>query len=228
MLTYLSVSSRPDIAFAVHQCVLYSTNLMRIHELAVRRIVRYLQGTKDKRYILRPSSATCNLDCYVDADFAGTWDQETSDDLNSFKSRMGYVITFAGCPILWTSKLQTEVALSTTEAEYIAQSQAMWDLIPMQALLTEILLHTKIPVGSTIAHSTIFEDNKGCVELVNAPRMRPHTKHISIKYHHFRSHIKDGSIKIQWIETKSQLADIFTKPLVGVLFHNLRLQLVGW
>ena len=62
MLTYLSVSSRPDIAFAVHQCARYSTNPMRIHELAVRRIVRYLQGTKDKGYILRPTSAARNLD----------------------------------------------------------------------------------------------------------------------------------------------------------------------
>ena len=104
----------------------------------------------------------------------------------------------------------------------------MRDLIPMRALLTEISLLTKLPVGNTIAHSTIFEDNKGCVVLVNAPRMQPRTKHISIKYHHFRSHIKDGSIKIQWIDTKSQLADIFTKPLAGVLFHNLRLQLLGW
>ena len=85
MLTYLSVSSRPDFAFAIHQCAYCSTNPMRIHELAVLRIVRYLQGTKGKGYILHPTSAARNLDSYVDAHFAGMWDQETSDDPNSVK-----------------------------------------------------------------------------------------------------------------------------------------------
>jgi hypothetical protein len=104
----------------------------------------------------------------------------------------------------------------------------MRDLIPMRTLLTEIATLTKLPIGDTIAHSTVFEDNKGCVELANAPKMRPRTKHISIKYHHFRSHVARGDIKIQWISTNHQLADIFTKPLAGVLFHRLRFDLLGW
>jgi hypothetical protein len=69
MLTYLSTSTRPDIAFAVHQCARFSIAPKRIHEVAIRRIVCYLKGTQDKGYILRPSTAR-TLDCYVDADFA--------------------------------------------------------------------------------------------------------------------------------------------------------------
>jgi hypothetical protein len=134
--------------------------------------------------------------------------EETSDEPNSVKSRTSYVITFANCPVLWVSKLQTETALSTTEAEYIALSQAMRDLTPMRTLLTELASLTKLKIGDTITHSTVFEDNKGCVELANAPKMRPRTKHIAIKYHHFRSHVACGDIKIQWIDTKHQLADI--------------------
>jgi hypothetical protein len=65
---------------------------------------------------------------------------------------------------------------------------------------------TKLIVGNTIAHSTICEDNKGCVELANAPKLHPRTKHISLKYHHFHSHVATGSIKIQWIDTTHQLA----------------------
>jgi hypothetical protein len=228
MLTYLSVSSRPDIAFAVHQCARFSVDPKRIHEIAVRRIVRYLHGTRDKGYILRPASSSRTLDCYVDADFAGLWDLESSDDPNSVKSRSGYVITFATCPVLWVSKLQTEIALSTTEAEYIALSQAMRDLIPMRALLVELASVTRLRIGDTITHYTIFEDNKGCVELVQAPKMRPRTKHISIKYHHFRSHVARGDITIQWIDTKHQLADIFTKPLAAPLFTSLCRSLLGW
>jgi hypothetical protein len=124
MLTYLSMTSRPDIAFAVHQCARFSTCPRRIHEIAVRRICRYLHGTKDKGYILKPTSSR-NLNCYVDADFAGLWNAESSEEPCSVKSRTGYIITFANCPVLWSSKLQTEIALSTTEAEYIALLQAM-------------------------------------------------------------------------------------------------------
>ncbi len=87
---------------------------------------------------------------------------------------------------------------------------------------------TKLIVGSTVAHSTIFEDNKGCVELAAAPRMRSQTRHIGLKYHHFRSHVELGQLKIQWIDTKHQLADIFTKPLVASSFIPLRKSLLGW
>ncbi len=229
MLNYLATSTRPDITFAVHQCARFTTNPRHIHELAIQRIVRYLKGTSTKGIILKPSSLH-NLDCFVDADFAGTWTISTSELPSSIKSCTGYVITFAFCPVLWSSKLQSEVALSTTEAEYIALSQSTRDLIPMNGLLHELSVTTKLIVGSTVAHSTIFEDNKGCVELATAPKMRPHTRHIALKYHyhHFRSHVENGNISISWIDTKHQLADIFTKPLAASSFIPLCQALLGW
>jgi hypothetical protein len=130
--------------------------------------------------------------------------------------------------VLWSSKLQTEIALSTTDAEYIALSQATRDLIPMQSLLHELSTAIRLIVGSTTAHSTIFKDNKGCVELANAPRMRPQTRHIALKYHHFRSHVANGNLSIRWIDTKHQLADIFTKPLAASSFIPLQESLLGW
>jgi hypothetical protein len=170
MLNYLASSTRPDIAFAVHQCARFTSAPRHVHELAIWRIVHYLKATSSKGYILKPSTSR-NLDCYVDADFVGTWTSSTSEDPSSVKSRTGYIIIFASCPVLWTSKLQTEVALSTTEAEYIALSRSARDLIPLRGLLHELSQATKLIVGSTVAHSTIFEDNKGCVELANAPCM---------------------------------------------------------
>jgi len=71
------------------------------------------------------------------------------------------------------------------EAEYITLSQAMCNIIPMQTLLAKIAKLTKLKTGKTTAHSMVFEDNKGCVELVAVLKMQPHTKHIAIKYHHF-------------------------------------------
>ncbi len=227
MLNYLSTSTRPDIAFAVHQCARFSSHPKRCHEIAVRRIVRYLKGTQNKGYILRPT-ASRTLDCYVDADFAGLWSPDLAEDPISVKSRTGYVITFANCPVLWSSKLQTEIALSTTEAEYIAMSQSARDLLPMRDLLHEFAAATKLIVKDTITHSTIFENNRGCVDLANAPKLRPRTKHIGLKYHHFRSHVASGAIKIQWIDTNHQLADIFTKPLPLSTFESLRYMLLGW
>jgi hypothetical protein len=93
------------------------------HELVVKQIVRYLKGTGDKGIILQPLPTT-SLDCYVDADFAGGLTQATSHLPSSVYSRTGFVIMFARCPILWSSKLQSEIALSTTESEYIALSQS--------------------------------------------------------------------------------------------------------
>jgi hypothetical protein len=196
MLNYLASSTCPDIAFAVHQCARFTTSPRRVHELAIRRIVRYLKATSTHGYILKPSQFF-NLDCFADANFAGTWSTDTSEDPSSVKSRTSYVITFASCSVLWCSKLQSEIALRTTEAEYIALSQSARDLIPMRGLLQELSAATKLIVGSTIAHSTIFEDNKGCVELASAPRMRPRTCHIALKYHHFRSFVESGQLRIQ-------------------------------
>jgi hypothetical protein len=196
MLTYLSMSSRPDIAFGVYQCARFSTCPMHIHEIAIHCICCYLQATPNKGYILQPTPNHHNLDCYVDADFAGLWTEASSSESTSVKSRTSFVILFANCPVLWVSKLQTEVALSTIEAEYISLSQAMRDLIPMQALLTELTTLTCLTFDMTTTYSTIFEDNKGCVELANAPKMRPRTKHIALQYHHFHSHVASGDIKI--------------------------------
>ena len=123
-------------------------------------------------------------------------------------SRTGYVIMYAICPIISASKLQTEITLSTTESEYVALSQSLRDVIPLLALLEE--LKGTIPREDAIpkVHCTIFEDNKGCIDLVKAPRMRPRTKHIALKYHHFRAHI-GKTISINYIDTKDQIADIF-------------------
>jgi hypothetical protein len=124
MLLYLSSNSRPDIQFAVHQCARFTHFPKKSHGEAVKRICRYLAGTARKGVEFNPTKAM-ELDCYVDADFAGLWNHEDDQDPVCVKSRTGYVITLGGCPVLWVSKLQTEIALSTLESEYIALSQAI-------------------------------------------------------------------------------------------------------
>ena len=127
-LNFLEKSTRPDIAFAVHQCARYSSNPKESHSAAVRYIVRYLMATRDKGLILRPNDHS--FDCYVDADFQGGWDIETAtEDSTTAKSRTAYIVMYAGCPIVWASKMQTDIALSTTESEYSALSEATREVL---------------------------------------------------------------------------------------------------
>ena len=136
---------------------------------------------------------------------------------------------FAGCPIIWMSKLQTEIALSTTEAEYIALSESLRHVIPVMNLCEECVergfLQDVIP--PTI-RCTVFEDNSGALELARAPKMRPRTKHINIKHHHFRQHVASKRVTIEAIDTTDQLADCFTKAVTRDLFLKFRKAIIGW
>jgi hypothetical protein len=126
--------------------------------------------------------------------------------------------------------LQTEIALSTTEAEYIALSQAIRELLPMRELFQEIGSSLKLKCAiPTILHSTVFEDNNGALSLATSPKISPRTKHIAVKYHHFRSKIGvDKGIIIQRVDTTEQKADIFTKGLGAQQFDCIRCLVMGW
>ena len=228
MLMYLSSNSRPDIQFAVHQCARFTYAPRKSHEEAVKHIIRYLQGTIEKGIAFDPQPSM-ELDCYVDADFAGLWKSEDDQDPVSVKSRTGYVLTLGGCPLLWVSRLQSEIALSTLEAEYIALSQAMRDLLPMRRIVKEVSASLGLPSDyAATMKSTVFEDNNGALGLASSPKLTPRTRHISVKYHFFKSHVIPGEIEIVKVDTKLQKADIFTKGLTTETFESIRLILMGW
>jgi hypothetical protein len=229
MLMYLCSNSRPDIQFAVHQCARFTHYPKKSHEDAITRICRYLQGTKDKGLRFKPDGEM-KMDCYVDADFAGLYNVENTQDPVCVKSRTGYCLTLGNCPLIWVSRLQTEVALSTTEAEYIALSQSMRDLIPMRRLLQEAGTALSMTFAKpAILHSTVFEDNNGALSLALSPKMTPRTKHIAVKYHHFRTSVgEEKRIIIQRIDSDLQKADIFTKGLPTDTHRAMRKLLMGW
>ena len=227
-LNFLEKSTRPDIAFAVHQCARYSSNPKESHSAAVRYIVRYLMATRDKGLILKPNDHS--FDCYVDADFQGGWDIETAtEDSTTAKSRTAYIVMYAGCPIVWASKMQTDIALSTTESEYSALSEATREVLWLMGLMAEV---KKRLVAGTIdiptIRCTVFEDYEGAKAMATVPKMRPRTKHINGRMHHFRGAVASGKIKIESIDTSDQLADIGTKPLAKDLFMRLRKEIMGW
>jgi hypothetical protein len=227
MLTYLQNSARPDIAMAVHQTAHFSNKPMLSYEKSVMQLGRYLLDTCKRGLIHKPDKSK-GLECYVNADFAGGWSQADSANVDNVLLRTGYVIMYATCPIHWASRLQTEIALSTAEAEYIAFSQSLCNMIPLITLLKEVNnifpVHVKMPVFFCKVH----KDNQSCITMATLQKFTTQTKHIALKYHHFHSLVKDRQITISYCRTTEQKVDILTKPLADNLFFKLWYMLCGW
>jgi hypothetical protein len=133
----------------------------------------------------------------------------------SIYSRTGYVIQYAGRPVYWQSKLQTKIALSPAEAEYMVLSQALRETLPSSNLMKEINVIFPLYLISPKFVIKVREDNQSCIAMANSPKFSLHTRHIAIKYHHFCKNVithsnPDGFIQIDYCATDDQIADIFT------------------
>ena len=228
-LNYLERGSRSDISYATHQCARFTTDPKRSHVEAVRWLVKYLIGTKDKGYYINPAINE-GLKVYVDADFSGNWDPEIPElDRDTARSRHGYIITYMDAPIVWKSQLQTEIALSSTESEYTGLSYALREAIPIMNMLNELKAHGfKISSTKPTITCRVFEDNSGALEMATTHKFRPRTKHINVKLHHFRDYVTKGMISVHSISTRHQLADYLTKPLKEEILLPLRRKVMGW
>jgi len=229
-LLYLAGHTRPEIAYAVNQCARYMFNPKRSHEKAIIRIGRYLKSTRTKGLILKPSGGLCNINAYPDADFAGLYGHESPTDPACVKSRTGFVICIANCPIMWKSTLQTKTALSTMEAEITALVHCMKELVGVMDLAKVFAEYYDLgPIESNM-NVTIHEDNSGALVLANTipPEFTPRSKFYHLETIWFREQINLRGIKVVKIETTEQLGDIFTKGLSKVPFEYLRYLLCGW
>jgi hypothetical protein len=238
MAQYLQGHSRPDITFAVSQCSRYTHNPKRSHERALERVGQYLKGTRNKGLILHPIHSEDDefkIDCYVDADFAGMWGYEDTDDPSCVKSRTGFVIFLMDCPVIWQSKLQTDIATSTMESEYNALAMAMRDVIPLQNLTKDIIRglgksNIKLITFHKTLRTVVHEDNTGTLKLATMEpgRMTPRSKHYGIKYHWFREKLIPNEIEITHVGTRLQRADFLTKSLRVTTFEENRKLTCGW
>ena len=227
MLSYLQANTRPDIAMATHQTARFTIAPKLSHEQAVDRIGKYLRCTPDRGIIYSPDPSA-GLECYVDADHAGGWNSCTASDASNLFSRTGYIIKYANCPVYWKSKLQTEIALSTCEAEYLALSAALREVLPLITMMNELKCSfPELHVPKPGFHCKVWEDNQSCIAMATSKKFSPRTKHIALKYHHFRSHV-GRSITINYVDTLKQQADILTKPVRDDLFYKLRFMIMGW
>ncbi len=183
-----------------------------------------------KGLILNPSK-TLNIDCYPGANFVGLWTKDNKQDPHCVCSQTGYVICLSNCPVLWKSKLQTEIALSTMEAEYVALSTSCHDLFPLIDITNRLCTALQFKMqAETHMHIKIHEDNIGAHMLgkLEPQRMTPQSKHYAVTYHWFRKHIGPRNIHLVKISSEDQLGNLFTKGLSQVMFSRLRKQLTGW
>jgi hypothetical protein len=141
------------------------------------------------------------LKAYADADLGG--------DLDKRRSTTGYVIMLGDSPIAWKSRLQSTTAKSTTEAEYMSVSDTSAEILYFLPLLQGMAIPAKEAIR-------ILEDNQVCISIANNPINNKRTKHIDIKHHFVRDLITNGTLTLEYCETKSQIADIFTKGLPRV------------
>ena len=230
MLLYLSGHSRPDIAYAVNCCARFMFSQRKRHEVAIKRIGRYLKATRDKGLILNPSKEL-RVDCYADANFAGLYGYESTTDPTCVRSRTGFVITVANCPVLWVSRLQECTALSTMEAEVTALAHSCRELFPIMDLVAEVGGIVGLSTEDlTSMHVCLHEDNAGALALAQAkpPQFTPRSKYYAIKTIWWREECQRRGISIQKIETTEQLGDMFTKGLAKPAFEYLRKKLMGW
>ena len=201
---YLATCTRPDLAFAVSSHASYNAKPRRRAWKRVMQTNRYINATRACGIVfhgIQPESEKNRIRVYVDSDHAG--------DLRSRRSRTGYVVMMNGGPVSWSSRLQSHVALSSTEAEYYAITDAVQEALWLRSLLSEL----GFPQRDATA---IYEDNKGARDLSKNPIYQKRTRHIEIKYHFVRSHIDSGIIRIVPVSSSEQLADFLTKPL-GVM-----------
>jgi len=232
MLLYLSGNTRPDISYAVSQVARFSHAPKQSHAIAVKKILRYLKRTSTMGTIISISKRELILDCFVDADFAGLFKRDPDHEPSSVKSRTGYIIKLAGCPLIWKSQLQTSIALSTGESEYSALSQSMRALLPLRELVLEIISNVDIPkplcsMNSTI-QSNVHEDNSSALILATEQRLTSRTRHYAVKWHFFWDHVRNGDVNVIKVATVDQCADYLTKGLVRDIFERCRRLSQGW
>ena len=204
-LLYLMLGTRPDIAYAVIKMSQFSANPSQEHLDKAMHIIRYLVGTQNYALIFDGDKSE-GLITYTDSDWAA--------DTIKRRSTTGYFATLAGGIICWQSCLQKTVALSSTEAEYMALSDTSCQIKWIQSLLQEL--------GFELRNIPVCADNQGSIFIGSNPVQEQRTKHIDIHYHYVRECIENDDISVVFIEGKENPADMFTKNLPAVPFLKFR------
>ena len=196
------VCTHPDISQAVSVVSRFMVNLGKAPWEAVKWILRYLKGTIDKGLCF--GGDTCQISGFVDSDYAG--------DLDRRRSTTGYVFKIHGAPVSWRSMLQATVALSTTEAEYMAMAEGVKEALWLRGLLDDLGLKQDCV--------NLNCDSQSAIHLAKNQVHHARTKHIDVRYHFVRDVIEEGSISLIKVHTNENPSDMLTKAVSGSKFQH--------
>lgn len=203
-LLYIAVNTRPDIAASVSILAQKVSGPTQNDWLELKRVLRYLKGTKNLKLALSSQNEACHA--YADANWA--------EDKRDRKSNTGYIVFVCGGAVSWCSKKQSCVALSSTEAEFMALSEAAKEVIWIRRLLIEL--------GEKFENPTIiYEDNQSCLKLIENEKLSNRSKHIDTKKFFVKDHVDNGNIHCKYCPTEEMLGDLMTKPLAAARIQKL-------
>ena len=217
-LMYLACNTRPDLCHSMGVLTRFMAAPSTVHWEAAKRVLRYLRGTTDLCIKYQGGTGTGNQGVPSAVTFC---DADHAADKDKRRSTTGTVITFNGRAVAWFSKLQSVVATSTTEAEYIAAAHGAKEGLWIRKLLGEI--------EGTMRPVMLKVDNQSAIKLVkqHTAGQPGRTKHIDVQYHFLKDRYQRGDISISYVETKLQRADVFTKQLPGPAFKEAIKAIMG-
>ena len=155
------------------------------------------------------------LEVHVDTEFAGNWYKEDSENTDIERLRHGFLISYKGCPIVWKSSLQTEIALSSTEIE-MGLLKCISSMV-----FTEVTLTPSV-------HYSVYEDTIRAMDMARGYKYHPRTKFLNVKLHRFRYYVDRGEITTHKISIEYQPVNYLTKPLYEQTHFNHRKLVQGW
>ena len=205
-LLYAANSTRPDIAHAVNMLTRVVAQPTAQSLLALKRVLRYIAGTLSHGLTYSAGGIQpLRLQAYSDADWAG--------DASDARSTSGVLFMLANAAVQWVSQKQSNVACSSSEAEYIAASEAARENYHLRVLLADI--------GAAQPESTLLHiDNQTAMRMALEEGNRGRRKHINVRHHYLREQVAEGYLELQWIPTASQPADVLTKPVDRATFFK--------
>jgi len=205
-LLYLMICTRPNIAYAVTKMAKFAINPSQEHLNKALYICRYLVGTRNYALTYDGTNGS-GLEAFTDSDWASDGDDR--------KSISGYFFKLANGAVSWTSHTQKSVALSSTEAEYMALSDCSCQAMAFRNMLMEMGY-------KDIGAIPNAGDNQGSIFIASNAFSDRRTKHIDIRYHYIRGRVEDNKVELFFIPGTDNPADMFTKNLAPLLFTKFR------
>ena len=201
---YLMVCTRPDLCYGVSLVSRFMSQPGKEHWEATKWILRYLRGTIDVGLVFEATEKGMQVNGFVDSDYAG--------DIDTRRSQTGYVFQIGGCTVSWKSNLQSIVALSTTEAEYIACTEAIKEALWLKGITREF--------GIEQNSVSLYSDSQSALHLSKNMMFHERTKHIDVRFHFIREVISSGNVTLLKVSTEENAADALTKALPSAKFYH--------